>query len=225
MLEWWKQIVSWIPSSHAWMVSFLVFSSMSIFLTSELQKYGVPNFLRLSKYILIACVNLSACGMILCLACFLLALSDCSFTAVPIFKLLGKLPNLDSWKMVICSTHQLACHECEDNTPCPPLSHYNYFLLDFEFLTLVSYRLLSSPTCPVLEVLGKKLSFEIAVGLNGRVWVCSSNCPFIIIFYPTFLLFVRASLATLFSHGISNFPRENELIFLGKWSSQTSHKW
>jgi exosome complex RNA-binding protein Rrp4 len=30
---------------------------------------------------------------------------------------------------------------------------------------------LSSPTCPVLEALGKKLSFEIAVGLNGRVWV------------------------------------------------------
>lgn len=32
-------------------------------------------------------------------------------------------------------------------------------------------RLLSSPTCPVLDALGKKLSFEIAVGLNGRVWV------------------------------------------------------
>ncbi|CAN8273259.1 unnamed protein product [Cochlearia groenlandica] len=31
--------------------------------------------------------------------------------------------------------------------------------------------LLSSPTCPVLESLGKKLSFEIAIGLNGRVWV------------------------------------------------------
>ncbi|XP_078431895.1 uncharacterized protein LOC144703575 [Wolffia australiana] len=26
-------------------------------------------------------------------------------------------------------------------------------------------------TCPVLETLGKKLSFEIAVGVNGRVWV------------------------------------------------------
>ncbi|KAH7550452.1 hypothetical protein JRO89_XS13G0194300 [Xanthoceras sorbifolium] len=34
-----------------------------------------------------------------------------------------------------------------------------------------SSRLLSSPTCPVLEELGKQLSFEIAVGLNGRVWV------------------------------------------------------
>jgi len=33
-------------------------------------------------------------------------------------------------------------------------------------------RLLSSPTCPVLDALGKKVSFEIAVGLNGRVWVC-----------------------------------------------------
>ncbi|XP_042477041.1 uncharacterized protein LOC122058422 isoform X2 [Macadamia integrifolia] len=35
-------------------------------------------------------------------------------------------------------------------------------------------RLLSSPTCPVLEALGKKLSFEIAVGLDGRVWVVRS---------------------------------------------------
>lgn len=31
--------------------------------------------------------------------------------------------------------------------------------------------MLSSATCPVLEALGKKLSFEIATGLNGRVWV------------------------------------------------------
>lgn len=38
-------------------------------------------------------------------------------------------------------------------------------------LTILSFRLLSSPTCPVLEALGKQLSFEIAVGLNGRVWV------------------------------------------------------
>lgn len=33
-------------------------------------------------------------------------------------------------------------------------------------------RLLSSPPYPVLEALGKKLSFEIAVGINGRFWVC-----------------------------------------------------
>lgn len=32
-------------------------------------------------------------------------------------------------------------------------------------------RLLSSPTCPILAALGKKISFEIAIGLNGRVWV------------------------------------------------------
>jgi exosome complex component RRP40 len=31
--------------------------------------------------------------------------------------------------------------------------------------------LLSKPTSPVLEALGKSLSFEIAVGMNGRVWV------------------------------------------------------
>ncbi|XP_028119503.1 putative exosome complex component rrp40 [Camellia sinensis] len=41
----------------------------------------------------------------------------------------------------------------------------------FESLTGLAQMLLSSATCPVLEGLGKKLSFEIAVGLNGRVWV------------------------------------------------------
>ncbi|GAU43233.1 hypothetical protein TSUD_241230, partial [Trifolium subterraneum] len=40
----------------------------------------------------------------------------------------------------------------------------------FECSTGLSRMLLSSPTCPVLDTLGKKLSFEIAVGLNGRVW-------------------------------------------------------
>ncbi|RWW02207.1 hypothetical protein GW17_00034712 [Ensete ventricosum] len=37
--------------------------------------------------------------------------------------------------------------------------------------SIVNQMLLGSPTCPVLEALGKKLSYEIAVGLNGRVWV------------------------------------------------------
>ncbi|EEE55123.1 hypothetical protein OsJ_02901 [Oryza sativa Japonica Group] len=41
----------------------------------------------------------------------------------------------------------------------------------FDTSTGLSRMLLSSPTCPILEALGKKLSFEIAVGLNGRVWV------------------------------------------------------
>jgi len=45
----------------------------------------------------------------------------------------------------------------------------------FETSTGLSRMLLSSPTCPVLEALGKKLSFEIAVGLNGRVWVNASS--------------------------------------------------
>ncbi|XP_068643204.1 uncharacterized protein [Aristolochia californica] len=44
----------------------------------------------------------------------------------------------------------------------------------FETSTGLSRMLRSSPTCPVLEALGKKLSFEIAVGMNGRVWV---NAP------------------------------------------------
>ncbi|RAL47017.1 hypothetical protein DM860_017058 [Cuscuta australis] len=45
----------------------------------------------------------------------------------------------------------------------------------FESSTGLSRMLLSSPTCPVLEALGKKLSFEIATGLNGRVWVDASS--------------------------------------------------
>ncbi|XP_027362364.1 putative exosome complex component rrp40 [Abrus precatorius] len=45
----------------------------------------------------------------------------------------------------------------------------------FECTTGLSRMLLSSPTCPVLDTLGKKLSFEIAVGLNGRVWVNASS--------------------------------------------------
>ncbi|CAH9135827.1 unnamed protein product [Cuscuta epithymum] len=44
----------------------------------------------------------------------------------------------------------------------------------FESSTGLSRILLSTPTCPVLEALGKKLSFEIATGLNGRVWVDAS---------------------------------------------------
>uniref|UniRef100_A0A804NFS4 Ribosomal RNA-processing protein 40 n=1 Tax=Zea mays TaxID=4577 RepID=A0A804NFS4_MAIZE len=72
----------------------------------------------------------------------------------------------------------------------------------FDTSTGMSRMLLSSPTCPVLEVLGKKLSFEIAVGLNGRVWVCSSNCPLIIIFYPTFLLFVNGNVSCVLFLGL-----------------------
>lgn len=44
----------------------------------------------------------------------------------------------------------------------------------FQCSTGIARALLSRPTCPVLEALGKGLSFEIAVGLNGRVWV---NAP------------------------------------------------
>ncbi|KAL4654957.1 hypothetical protein ACB092_01G417200 [Castanea dentata] len=38
-----------------------------------------------------------------------------------------------------------------------------------------------SPTCPVLDALGKKLSFETAVGLNGRVWVNASSPSTVIV--------------------------------------------
>ncbi|KDP31104.1 hypothetical protein JCGZ_11480 [Jatropha curcas] len=51
----------------------------------------------------------------------------------------------------------------------------------FECSTGLSRMLLSSPTCPVLEALGNKLSFEIAVGLNGRVWVNATSPSTVII--------------------------------------------
>ncbi|KAH1097643.1 hypothetical protein J1N35_014564 [Gossypium stocksii] len=51
----------------------------------------------------------------------------------------------------------------------------------FETSTGLSRKLLSSPTCPVLEALGKKLSFEIAVGLNGRVWVNAASPDTIVV--------------------------------------------
>lgn len=51
----------------------------------------------------------------------------------------------------------------------------------FESSTGLSRMLLSSPTCPVLEGLGKKLAFEIAVGLNGRVWVNAEHQSTIIL--------------------------------------------
>ncbi|XP_072980652.1 uncharacterized protein [Typha angustifolia] len=51
----------------------------------------------------------------------------------------------------------------------------------FETSTGLSRMLLSSPPCPVLEALGKKLSFEIAVGLNGRIWVNASSPSIVIL--------------------------------------------
>ncbi|KAK4753012.1 hypothetical protein SAY87_021810 [Trapa incisa] len=51
----------------------------------------------------------------------------------------------------------------------------------FECSTGLSRMLLSSPTCPVLEEFGKKLSFEVAVGLNGRVWVNAESPSTVIV--------------------------------------------
>lgn len=51
----------------------------------------------------------------------------------------------------------------------------------FETSTGLLRKLLSSPACPVLEALGKKLSFEIAVGLNGRVWVNAASPDTIVV--------------------------------------------
>ena len=60
------------------------------------------------------------------------------------------------------------------------------YSLSYMFIFLYFFpRLLSSPTCPVLEGLGKKLAFEIAVGLNGRVWVYKSVHSLFIVVDPS----------------------------------------
>ncbi|MFS7999507.1 putative exosome complex RNA-binding protein 1/RRP40/RRP4 [Helianthus anomalus] len=51
----------------------------------------------------------------------------------------------------------------------------------FESSTGLARALLSSPPHPVLEGLGKKLSFEIAVGINGRFWVNASQSSTVIL--------------------------------------------
>eukprot|EP00244_Chara_vulgaris_P013216 TRINITY_DN7395_c0_g4_i1.p1 TRINITY_DN7395_c0_g4~~TRINITY_DN7395_c0_g4_i1.p1 ORF type:complete len:239 (+),score=36.46 TRINITY_DN7395_c0_g4_i1:89-805(+) len=45
----------------------------------------------------------------------------------------------------------------------------------FDCSTSLARALLSKPPCPVLAALGQKVSFEMAVGLNGRVWVRSAS--------------------------------------------------
>ncbi|KAG8378910.1 hypothetical protein BUALT_Bualt07G0033700 [Buddleja alternifolia] len=57
----------------------------------------------------------------------------------------------------------------------------------FESSTGLSRTLLSSPTCPVLETLGKKIAFEIAVGLNGRVWVNATSPSTVILVANTIM--------------------------------------
>nr|GEY74513.1 putative exosome complex component rrp40 [Tanacetum cinerariifolium] len=51
----------------------------------------------------------------------------------------------------------------------------------FESSTGLARQLLSSPPHLVLEGLGKKLSFEIAVGINGRFWVNASQSSTVIL--------------------------------------------
>lgn len=51
----------------------------------------------------------------------------------------------------------------------------------FDTSTGLARMLLSSPTCPILEALGRKISFEIAVGLNGRVWVNAASVSNVIL--------------------------------------------
>lgn len=93
--------------------------------------------------------------------------------------------------MAICLNAQLDFQECK-NFGFGLYSLYNVDRLWLE-KSCVAYRLLSSPTCPVLDALGKKLSFEIAVGLNGRVWVY--NHPSFPLSYFFFLFLCLSMLA------------------------------
>lgn len=77
-------------------------------------------------------------------------------------------------------------------------------------------RLLSSPTCPVLDALGKKLSFEIAVGLNGRVWVCrylpfNSSVPYYVLFS---LLLVSFEAWYMVDHHFMSWILENFILLI-----------
>lgn len=49
----------------------------------------------------------------------------------------------------------------------------------FHFHSTTSCRLLS-PSCDLLEALGKYFKFELTVGLNGRVWVNSPSVVHVI---------------------------------------------
>ncbi len=81
-----------------------------------------------------------------------------------------------------CSHAALPCHGCpgEHDTrllspALCPLQASGFGPLKEGFLTSVnthfSRTLLSRPPCPVLEALAKHIQYEVAVGLNGRVWV------------------------------------------------------
>eukprot|EP00899_Mesostigma_viride_P022152 jgi/Mesvir1/3120/Mv05560-RA.1 len=45
----------------------------------------------------------------------------------------------------------------------------------FNCTTALARMLLSKPTCPLLDELGKHVPFELAVGINGRIWVKADN--------------------------------------------------
>ena len=46
--------------------------------------------------------------------------------------------------------------------------------------TLTARKLLGSPPAPVLEALGSALQFELAVGVNGRVWVQAESASTVV---------------------------------------------
>ena len=44
-----------------------------------------------------------------------------------------------------------------------------------ECSTALARKLLASPTAPVLAALGTHVQYEIAVGMNGRLWIRAGN--------------------------------------------------
>lgn len=51
----------------------------------------------------------------------------------------------------------------------------------FPVSTAHARHLLGTPAAPVLQGLGGKLQFEVAVGVNGRVWVAAGSPPTVVV--------------------------------------------
>lgn len=113
-----------------------------------------------------------------------------SFASLPILSFEGasrrNVPNLQQGSalyMRVVKSHrdmtpELSCVDA--NGKASGFGHLkNGFI--FECSTGLARALLSRPMCPVLEALGKSLSYEIAVGLNGRVWVNAPNVSTVIL--------------------------------------------
>eukprot|EP00193_Tetraselmis_chui_P006782 CAMPEP_0177757774 /NCGR_PEP_ID=MMETSP0491_2-20121128/3821_1 /TAXON_ID=63592 /ORGANISM="Tetraselmis chuii, Strain PLY429" /LENGTH=242 /DNA_ID=CAMNT_0019273445 /DNA_START=143 /DNA_END=871 /DNA_ORIENTATION=+ len=108
-------------------------------------------------------------------------------------------PNLQAGDVVYCRVDQAhrdmdAILSCVDATgKASGLGHLKGGYLN-GCNSLLARRLLSRPPCTVLQELGAALKFEIAVGMNGKVWVDS----------PSFDVTILVSKAVMQSDSISD---------------------